>query len=70
MEKKDLITVRDYSYDSDCESLGYYRPKLVSARDYVNNIVEQLKGKKEKVSSFMTVTQFANELREAQFTEE
>ncbi len=70
MEKKDLITVRDYSYDLEDGELGYYRPQCVSARDYVNGIVRELKGRKETVSSFMTVEQFTKELRESQYNQE
>ena len=47
-----------------------YQPKYVSARDYVNDLASKLRGKKEKVSSFMTVAQFANELRNSQYSEE
>lgn len=70
MEKKDLISVRDYTFDDEYDDLGYYQPKYVSARDYVNDLASKLRGKKEKVSSFMTVAQFANELRNSQYSEE
>lgn len=70
MEKKDLITVRDYSYDLEDVELGYYRPQCVSAKDYVDGVVRELKGRKETVSSFMTVEQFTKELRASQYTKE
>lgn len=70
MEKKDLITVRDYSYETNTDELGYYNPGLVSAQDYVSNVVSELKGKSRKVSTLMTVSQFADELRNAQYNQE
>lgn len=70
MEKKDLITVRDYTYDVEVDSLGYESARYISAKDYVNGILEQLKMKKERLSSFITVDQFARELKLSQYGEE
>ncbi len=70
MKKKDLITVRDNTYDLEDGDINYCESKYVSAKSYVENVLQELKGKKERLTSFMTAAQYANELRASQYSSE
>ncbi len=66
--KKDLLTVRDYSYR--VEEIGYYESGCVSAKDYATDVSKQLRQKITATSPLMTVNDFAQELLNSQYEKE